>query len=152
MSVAPAIVTGVDPCNRSAAADLLIRFFAEEGFDGNPAVISTNLDAMLADRDCWVALAVVAGEPVGIITASMIRDIEYGRVAEFGDLYVLPEARGRGIAQALIAAGKEWCRQRGCAAILLTIAAEGDAAHDLGALYAKYGFTVTGRKIAECRL
>jgi GNAT superfamily N-acetyltransferase len=146
------IVKAVDPSTEAAAIDLLNRFFAEESFDGNPSMIAGNLSAMLTDDNCWAALAVDNAKPVGIITASLIRDIEYGRVAEFGDLYVLPEARGRGVAQALVSAGKDWCKRKGCAAILLTITAEGDAAHGLTNFYKRFGFQVTGRMVAECRL
>jgi GNAT superfamily N-acetyltransferase len=51
---------------------------------------------------------------VGIVTVTSMVYIEWGRLGEIGDLYVLPEARGNGIARRLVQAAIDWCRARGC--------------------------------------
>jgi GNAT superfamily N-acetyltransferase len=72
---------------------------------------------MLSDSSCWCALAVVDGEARAVITVSTVLYVEWGRLGEIGDLYVLPEYRRRGLAQRLVAAAKDWCRAKGCSAV-----------------------------------
>jgi hypothetical protein len=50
---------------------------------------------MLADTSCWCALAVNDDAAQAIITVSTALYIEWGRLGEIGDLYVLPEHRRR---------------------------------------------------------
>jgi len=83
---------------RAAAVDLLVRFFREEGFMTPPPRIAENLDRMLSDSSCWCALAVADGEARAVITVSTVLYVEWGRLGEIGDLYVLPEYRRRGLA------------------------------------------------------
>jgi GNAT superfamily N-acetyltransferase len=101
---------------RAAAVDLLVRFFREEGFMTPPPRIAENLDRMLSDSSCWCALAVADGEARAVITVSTVLYVEWGRLGEIGDLYVLPEYRRRGLAPRLVAAAKDWCRAKGCSA------------------------------------
>jgi hypothetical protein len=72
-----------------AAIELLVRFFREENFATPPWRIAENLDRMLADASSWCALAVHEGR-AGLITVSTALYIEWGRLGEIGDLYVLP--------------------------------------------------------------
>jgi hypothetical protein len=74
-----------------AAAELLTRFFAEEGFSTASAQIARNLAAMLSDRMCWSALAIVDGKAIGIVTVTTMRCVEWGLLGEIGDLYILPD-------------------------------------------------------------
>ena len=60
--------------------------------------------------------------------------IEWGRLGEIGDLYVLPEARGNGIARRLVQAAIDWRRARGCSAVEATTTPLGEAAHGLRAV------------------
>ena len=101
---------------RAAAVDLLVRFFREEGFMTPPPRIAKNLDRMLSDSSCWCALAVADGEARAVITVSTVLYVEWGRLGEIGDLYVLPEYRRRGLAPRLVAAAKDWGRAQGCSA------------------------------------
>jgi hypothetical protein len=83
---------------RQAAIALLVRFFREEGFTTPPPLIAENLDRMLADAWCRCALAVADGTAQAVITVSTVLYVEWGRLGEIGDLYVLPEYRRRGVA------------------------------------------------------
>ena len=134
------------------ALDLLIRFFREEGFEGSDAMLAENLRGMLADPNCWIALAKQGGDFVGIATATAMRDIEHGRLSEIGDLYVRPEARSKGVARGLIDAAIAWCQAAGCRAILVTVTPEGDQAHGLVEFYRRRGFAMTDRMIARLEL
>ncbi len=137
---------------RDAAVGLLVRFFNEEGFTTAAARIAENLDRMVSDSSCWCALAVVDGEARAVITVSTALYIEWGRLGEIGDLYVLAEYRHRGLAQRLIAHAKEWCRVRGCSAVAVTIAPADERRKQLSRFYARLGFTLTGRTSAVAML
>ena len=115
---------------------------------------------MLADRaHCAVFLAwrTVEGEPgdagsvvreaAGVATATWSAGVEYTRSAELGDLYVVPAARGRGIAAALIEAVTDWSRAQGCRALLVTVAPDGELSHGLTGFYVRRGFTDEYRKL-----
>lgn len=75
--------------------------------------------------------------------------IEYGLSAELDDLYVLPEARGAGVAGGLLEAICAWCRQKGWTALLVTVTPDGEAHHHLSRFYQRRGFARTGRVILE---
>jgi GNAT superfamily N-acetyltransferase len=137
---------------RPAAVELLARFFREEGFATPPARIAENLDRMLADPWCWCSLAAVDGTAQAVITVSTVLYIEWGRLGEIGDLYVLPECRGRGLARLLVERAKDWCRARGCSAVAVTITPIGEQRHRLSQFYARLGFEMSGRTSASATL
>ena len=120
---------------RDAAVELLVRFFREEGFATPPSRIVENLDRMLAHPSCWCALAVEDGTAKAVVTVSTSLDVEWGRVAEIGDLYVLPEHRRGGLARRLVEHAKAWCRAQGCSAVSVTITPIGERHHQLSRFY-----------------
>ena len=128
-----------------AAVDLLAQFFAEEGFSTPRDQIAQNLARMLADDGCWTALALEHEQPVGIVTVTTMLYVEWGRLAEIGDLYVDRAHRGRGLACQLVRAAIDWSRQRGCSGLYVTITPEGEARHRLSDFYRRLDFAPTGR-------
>jgi len=142
----------VDAHNMEIAVSLLHRFFQEEGFSGDRSVIAANLDRMRRDDNHWVAVALNKGHFVGIVTVTSMLYIEWGRLGEIGDLYVLPEARGNGIARRLVQASIDWCRDQGCNAVEVVTTPLGEAAHGLSNFYSRLGFAATGRTISLLRL
>jgi len=80
-----------------SAADLLYRFFSEEAFIADRELIRANLDALRNDAHHWAAVCIMDGEIVGIVTVTTMLYVEWGRLGEIGDLYVLPEYRTKGI-------------------------------------------------------
>jgi GNAT superfamily N-acetyltransferase len=140
----PAVTTIADS-HMEAATDLLCRFFREEGFAGDREMISANLNALSRDAHHWAAVGVVDGRIAGIVTVTTMLYVEWGRLGEIGDLYVLPEARSKGIGGALVRTVIGWCRSHGCSAVALTITHEGEARHNLSRFYARFGFTLTDR-------
>lgn len=129
------------------AVSLLVRFFAEEGFSGTPETIATNARLLWADPYHWIALEWRNGIAVGVVTVTTMLYVEWGRLGEIGDLYVLPEARRSGVASALIDAAKAKCRELGCSAVSVTITPEGEARHGLASFYQRFGFVSSGRTI-----
>lgn len=142
----------VDAHNTEIAVSLLHRFFQEEGFAGDRSIIAANLDRMRLDDNHWAAVASNKGHIVGIITVTSMLYIEWGRLGEIGDLYVLPEARGNGIARRFVQAAIDWCRARGCSAVAVIMTPLGEAAHGLSNFYSRLGFAATGRTISLFRL
>lgn len=134
------------------AAVLLQRFFAEEGFATPPDLIRSRLALMLADATSAVFLAWEGNVAAGVATVTTSVGIELGRSAELDDLYVLPEARGRGCAQGLIAAVRAWCQAHEVTTLSVVVTPEGQDAHDLMAFYRKRGFHDTGRRISSLEL
>lgn len=137
------LLAGDDP---QAAIHLLQRFFREEGFTTPDETIAVNLRTMLGIDRCAVLMAEENGEPLGIATISMDFGIEYGWSAELGDLYVLPQHRGRGVARALIAAAEDYLRSMGAVGYQVTVTPHGADA-DLRRYYLSRGFAAEGREL-----
>lgn len=147
------VIAPVAPRTVEAAVDLLNRFFQEEGFAVDRATIAANLSALMDDPWHWAAIAQEPdGRPIGVITVSTMLYIEWGRLGEIGDLYVAPDARGRGVARALVDAALVRCRDFACSAVLVTTTPEGEAAQGLSRFYCKLGFAPTGRSSAVLHL
>lgn len=128
---------------------LLERFFREEGFDTPAEEMRSALRTMMTAPSSAVFLAWRGREAVGVATATTSVGIEYGRSAELEDLYVLPKARGSGVASALIEAVCRWCFEEGATVVLVTVTPEGEAEHKLLDYYQRRGFVNTGRIILE---
>ena len=129
-----------------AAALLLQRFFREEGFTTPDATIAANLRNMLGLEQCAVLLAEEGNLAVGVATVSMDFGIEYGWSAELGDLYVLPEHRGKGISRSLIAEAESWLRGKGAFGYQVTVTPHGADAN-LRRFYLALGFEAEGREL-----
>lgn|SRR5581483_4921310 len=143
----PLAIRAVGVRDFAQACALLVRFFVEEGFTTPPDKIAANLRAMVDDPFSWAAMAWEGHAAVGIATISTNRGVEFGLQGEIGDLYVVPDARGRGIARALVDASLAWCRERGCASVQVVITPEGQGEHDLMGFYHRLGFAPTGRTL-----
>ena len=107
---------------------------------------------MLADPLCWSALASDGEAAQAVITVSTVLYVEWGRLGDIGDLYVLPEHRRKGLARRLVEHAKTWCRVQGCSAVSVTITAAGEQRHGLSQFYARLGFAQSGRISASAAL
>lgn len=95
--------------------------------------------ARLADRETATFLAVEPGRDVGLIV-SRAYEGQPGAAGLFA-MWVAPECRGRGMAQALVEAVVAWARSMGFGRVLLDV---GDRNADAIRLYARNGFEPTG--------
>ena len=137
-------LTGQD--DPAPATFLLQRFFREEGFTTADETIAANLRKMLGMEHCAVIVAEDTGTAIGVATISMDFGIEYGWSAEMGDLYVVPERRGRGLSRALVLAAEEWLRSMGAVGYQVTVTPHGADAN-LRRFYAGLGFEAEGREL-----
>jgi GNAT superfamily N-acetyltransferase len=78
-------------------------------------------------------------EPVGLIGGYL----ETADVVELVSMYVRPEARGRGVGEALVATVVGWAHERGAKAVHLWVTESNDHAR---ALYERCGFGPTGER------
>jgi len=136
----------------TAAGDLLIRFFREESFDTPNEVIRSHTERMAGIDTCGLFLCETQDRAIGVATISTEFGIEYGWSGEMGDLYVLPEWRGQGVSQALVATVEAFLTERGAAGYQVTVTPYAEDAHGLQAYYRKLGFSSEGRLILYKRL
>jgi GNAT superfamily N-acetyltransferase len=135
-----------------SAADLLIRFFREEGFDTPDETIRANTARMAGIEACGLFIAEADRAAIGVATISMEFGIEFGWSGEMGDLYVLPGWRGKGVSQALVVAVEGYLKQRGAGGYQVTVTPFAEEAHGLQDYYRKLGFASEGRLILYKRL
>lgn len=136
----------------SKAADLLIRFFREEQFDTPDDVIRRNAAIMAGLDNCGLFIAENAGRAIGVATISLEFGIEFGWGAEMGDLYVLPEWRGKGVSRQLVSAIEGFLAERGATIYQITLTPYAQDAHDLRKFYERLGFESEGRLILAKKL
>jgi aminoglycoside 6'-N-acetyltransferase I len=129
------------------AGELLVRFFAEEGFTTPPATIGANTQRLASLDTCGLFIAEAEARAIGVATISLEFGIEYGWSAEMGDLYVLPEWRGRGVSAKIVAAIEAFLKERGAAGYQVTVTDHAETHHGLAAFYRKLGFAGEGRKL-----
>jgi GNAT superfamily N-acetyltransferase len=143
-------LTGAD--DPRGACDLLIRFFREEGFDTPDEVIRRHTAVMAGLDNCGLFLAEALGKAIGAATVSLEFGIEFGWGAEMGDLYVLPEWRGKGVSRQLVLAIEEFLKDRGASVYQVTVTPYAQEAHDLKNFYDRLGFDSEGRLILAKKL
>ena len=133
-------------------AELLERFFSEEGFELPAGGMETRVLGYLSLPHHAVFAAREESRLIGVATVASNFGLEYGWAAELEDLYVVPERRTGGVGRALVDAAVAWAGADGCTAVLVTVTQEGQDRHDLVAFYRHLGFVDEGRKILELDL
>jgi GNAT superfamily N-acetyltransferase len=127
------------------AIQLLQRFFREEGFDTPDDVISRNTRTLAGLEVCGLFQATAEGAVIGVATVSMDFGVEFGWSAEMGDLYVVPEWRGKGASSALVKAVEDFLRSKGASGYQVTVTPFGEAHQSLSRFYDRIGFHNEGR-------
>lgn len=136
----------------SAATELLQRFFVEEGFSTPADRIARNTKTLAGLPNCALLIVEDDGVAIGVATLSLEFGIEFGWSAEMGDLYVLPEWRGKGVSRLLMDAAEAFLRTKGAAGYQVTVTPFAEEHHALGKFYEKLGFESEGRLILYKRL
>jgi aminoglycoside 6'-N-acetyltransferase I len=128
--------------------DLATAFYAEDGFTTPVWQLRENLLVLLDSDSARVAVACRQNDEVlGFAITTLSFGLEYGRLAELEDLFVLPAHRRSAIGSALINDSADWARSRGCRALELVVAPHGANVDHLFNYYARQGFTSEGRQI-----
>lgn len=122
-------------------------FYDEDGFGTATAELTRNFGVLLAAANARIVLAEDEGEPVGFALTTTAFILESGVVAELQDLYVIPQARGRGIGSALIEDSASWARSREATKLEVVIAPNGRDVSGLLSYYSSRGFVDQGRRV-----
>jgi ribosomal protein S18 acetylase RimI-like enzyme len=134
----------IRPANSADIPELLAlvrRYWDYEGIAGFEALrIELVLQQLLAAAGprgaVWVAQA--QGVLVGYLIVVLVVSVEHkGLMAEIDELFVLPEARSRGIGTALLAAAEQALVERGCVRLQLQLARDNARAR---AFYERHGY------------
>lgn len=137
-------VIKVDYSNPAHAAALvsLLDSYARDPMGGGHALdeeVKRKLPAALADRaHAFSVLAYADGLPVGLINCfEGFSTFACMPLINIHDVAVLPEYRGKGIAQAMMACVEEIARERGCCKLTLEVLSDN---HGAKQLYSKLGY------------
>ena len=143
---------------RSAAADdvpslvaLMTEFYAEADYP-LPQEPATRAFHKLIAEPQWggIWMAAEATSPVGYIVLTFSFSMEYGGVRGFvDDLYVQPQARGRGIGAALLSTVRSVCVLRGVRNLQVEIGSENGTARRL---YQRAGYVERGHLLLSLPL
>lgn len=158
MSIQPLRVVRVTVATVADVAVAANLFDAYRQFYAQPAdqaLAQAFIAARLAQGDAWIALAWRGDAAVGLCQCYPLFSSTAPRPGPallLNDLYVAPEARGSGAAQALMQAAEAHARATGCVAMELSTARSNARAQ---ALYASQGwvrdevFCVYGKTLAS---
>ena len=92
-------------------------------------------------RDLATFVAVLDGADVGIVRGGP--DADLPKTSWLLSMWVAPEARGKGVGDALVRSLVAWAREQGERALLLEV---GDENLPAIRLYARHGFVPTGKR------
>lgn len=126
------LFSGTEPQLLQALAVREAVFVREQGID--PELEIDDYDGV-----CWHAVAYLGKEPVG--TARLVMLDRF--TAKIGRVAVLAEARGRGVATALMRLLEEYCRREGVTRVVL------DAQIQVMPLYEKLGYEAEGEPFLD---
>ena len=140
-----------DPADAAAIVDL-VSAYASDPLGGD-APLGADVQARLvpglrAHPTTLVLLAFEEGRAVGVAVCFFGFSTFAARpLLNVHDLAVLPEARGRGLGRALLAAAETRARARGCCKLTLEVLEENRRAR---ALYASFGLADVGVGSSTC--
>jgi GNAT superfamily N-acetyltransferase len=121
---------------------LIRRYWEFEDIAGFDALRIEAVLMRLIDSDGSQGAVWVAEESdvlCGYLVVALVVSLEHqGPMGEIDELFVLPEARARGLGAALLTAAETWLAGRGCRRLQLQL---NPANHAARAFYARRGFT-----------
>ena len=131
------------PADVPTLVALMTEFYAEADFPLPAAPATRAFAALLAAPQLGaVWLGEAGGAPVGYAVLTLAFSMEYGGLRGFvDDLYVRPEARGRGVAAALLGAVREACGELGVRSLHVEVGPDNATARGV---YTRAGFADSG--------
>jgi ribosomal protein S18 acetylase RimI-like enzyme len=124
--------------------DMMEPFNAFERIPWTRGAAETPLRTLLSDISLGV-VGIVEQEssPIGYFVVTWNYDLEWaGRDAFLTELFLVPEARGRGLGRTVLGQAEAFARKHGARALHLVVRPENERAHDL---YLRAGFVHPGR-------
>lgn len=141
----------LQPEDRLQALELMLAYYAEDGHEYRPAVADAALEAILDGAvPAWFWLIRFEDAVVGYVCLTGGFSLEVGAGDFFLDeLYVAPQARGRGVGQTAIAFAEAEAKARGAARICLEVQPQNSRAAEL---YRRCGYENHGRPLMSKEL
>jgi ribosomal protein S18 acetylase RimI-like enzyme len=132
------------PDDVGALLDMMEPFNAFERIPWTRAAAEEPLRKLLSDPSLGVVGVVEEGsKPVGYFVVTWSYDLEWnGRDAFLTELFLVPEARGRGLGRKALAEAEVLARTHGANALHLVVRPENERAHGL---YLRAGYIHPGR-------
>jgi GNAT superfamily N-acetyltransferase len=132
---------------RAGDADAIACLLGQLGYPTSRAVVSNRLARLAASGADHVLVAVLDGEPVGLVTVHTSLTIADDQsVAKLSAIVVDERYRREGVGEALVAAAEDRARAAGRSLMFLTTAERRTDAHSF---YRRLGFEETGRRFAK---
>lgn len=134
-----------------ALVELMTAFYAEASFPLPVGPATNAFQTLLANPQLGsVWLAESDRKAVGHAVLTLSYSMEYGGLRGFvDDLYVRPQARGRGLGLALLDAVRSTCAERGVRALHVEVGPDNATARRL---YARAGYTDSGHLLLSLPL
>lgn len=82
--------------------------------EGRQAPVGDSIGPALQDSDQFVVLGMLDNSSVGYATVTTEVLPDGAQIAEVGEIFVLPDARGVGVGEVMLDAIMDWARNRGC--------------------------------------
>lgn len=125
----------------------LARLMGELGYPTADAEMAARWAVIAARSDIAAFVAEVDGAVAGMIGVSVSPSLyRADMVGAITALVVLPEARGHGIAPALIETGERWLAEHGCEKVSVQPSSSRTGAHRL---YERLGYAHTGLRFTK---
>jgi GNAT superfamily N-acetyltransferase len=133
-------VRGAQPVDIPQLLSLVRRYWEFEAIEGFEALrVELTLKQLLTDPRLGAAwVADDHGQLLGYLIAVRVLSVEHGGLmAEVDELYVLPQARGRGLGAQLLATAEAALAASGCVRLQLQLGVANEAARTF---YARHGY------------
>jgi len=125
--------------------DAFAKFFSEDEYLLPTHDLKANLESFLSSSGTLIAVMISQEEVIGFVTVTIMPMIEWGVIAEIGDLWVAMPHRSQGNASRLVQFAEVWIAARGCRSLYVTLTKSGLADNGLDRFYAGLGFEDIGR-------
>lgn len=137
------LIRPATPADIPALVRLMTEFYAESNFVLPAGPATRTFELLLGDpRLGAVWLGELGGAPAGHVVLTVCFSMEYGGLRGFiDDLYVRPDARGRGVAAGLLAAARAEAVERGVRALHVETGPDNAIARRV---YARAGYVESG--------
>jgi GNAT superfamily N-acetyltransferase len=132
------------PDDAGALLDMMEPFNVFERIPWTRAAAEEPLLRLLSDANLGVVGIIEEGsKPIGYFVVTWNYDLEWnGRDAFLTELFLVPEARGRGLGRTALARAEAFARTHGAHALHLVVRPENERAHGL---YLRAGYVHPGR-------
>lgn len=150
LGAAAPVFRAVCPDDAATLLTLARAFHSEDGHPLDPAAEAAIARVCAGEplAPCW--LIELAGETVGYVVLGLGFSLEHGGSDGFvDDLYLVPQARGRGVGRAALAFAEVEARTRGVQTLHLEVEPANARAYRL---YQDWGFNDLGRRLMSKRL